>query len=807
MKPTILDDFRRDVAFSLRSLRRSPAFTLVAVLCLGLGIGANAAIFSVLNAVLLRPLPYAEPERLVRAYETFSGGSRRGSVSFANFLDWREQGSGFERLAGWAEGSFTLQGAGGEPEQIPVIAGTADLFPLLGVRPLAGRVFNARGETGNVVLLSEKLWRRRFNGERSAVGRTILLDGDPHTVLGVMPAAFNFPPDSAAEAWVYFDPSPQVKKNRGSHFLGVVGRLKPGVTEEKALAQLRQVAARLEKAYPKEQAERSVDLQPLRETVVGGTRPALLVLLGAVALVLLIACANVANLLLARAALRRQEVAVRLALGAGRARLVRQLLVESLVLAFAGALLGALLAAWSLAVLEPLAEGVLPLPGGIPFDGRVFGFLLAVAALSGLAFGIVPALQASREDVRDTLSDAGAKATSGGRQQRLRSALVVSEVALSLVLLIGAGLLLRGFLRLSLTPSGLVSEGVLTAHVALPDAKVKTAIPRIFQPMLEKVRHLPGVRSAALISMLPIQDAWTNGGYMVLGRPAPAPGMEPIAETRVVTPGFFASLGIPVLQGRDFAESDAGPGVRRVIVNEALARQQFPGESPIGHQLQPEQGGPHTIVGVVGSVRQAGLDVRPLPEIYFPYTEAGQEGGLASGTLVVRTSVPPEGLTAAVRQAVREVDPALPLYKVATMDEVIAKSLARHRLNLWLLALFAGIALVLSAAGLYGVISYLVAQRTREIGVRLALGAQTRDVIGLVMRQGARLTAAGVGLGLLGALALTRVLASLLFGVSARDPLTFAGIAALLAAVALLATWLPARRAARVEPVVAIRGE
>jgi putative ABC transport system permease protein len=807
MKPTILDDFRRDAVFSLRSLRRSPAFTLVAVLCLALGIGANAAIFSVLNAVLLRPLPYAEPERLVRAYETLSGGGRRGSVSFANFLDWREQGTGFERLAAWAEGSFTLQGAGGQPEQIPVIAGTAGLFQLLGARPIAGRVFSARGETGNVVVLSEKLWRRRFAGERSAVGRTILLDGDPHTVLGVMPAGFNFPPDSTAEAWVLFDPSPQVKKNRNSHFLGVVGRLKPGVPAEKALAQLRQVAARLEKAYPKDQAERSADLQPLRETVVGETRPALLVLFGAVALVLLIACANVANLLLARAALRRQEVAVRLALGAGRARLVRQLLVESLVLASAGALLGALLAGWSLAVLEPLAEGVLPIPGGIPFDGRVFGFLLAVALLSGLAFGIVPALQASREDVRDTLSDAGAKATSGGRQQRLRSTLVVSEVALSLVLLIGAGLLLRGFLRLSLTPSGLISERVLTAHVALPDAKVKTAIPHIFRPMLEKVRHLPGVRSAALISMLPIQDAWANGGYTVLGRPAPAPGMAPLAETRVATPGFFASLGIPILQGRDFAESDAGPGVRRVIVNEALARQQFPGESPIGHQLRPEQGVPHTIVGVVGSVRQAGLDVPPLAEIYFPYTEAGLEGGLASGTLVVRTAVPPESLTAAVRQAVQEVDPGLPLYKVATMDEVIAKSLAGHRLNLWLLAIFAGIALVLSAAGLYGVISYLVAQRTREIGVRLALGAQTRDVIGLVMRQGARLTAVGIGLGLLGALAFTRVLASLLFGVSTRDPLTFSGVAALLAAVALLATWLPARRAARVEPIVAIRNE
>jgi putative ABC transport system permease protein len=437
----------------------------------------------------------------------------------------------------------------------------------------------------------------------------------------------------------------------------------------------------------------------------------------------------------------------------------------------------------------------------------VFGFLLAVAALSGIAFGLAPALQASREDVRETLSEAGAKATAGGRQQRLRSALVVSEVALSLVLLIGAGLLLRGFVRLSLTPSGLVPEGVLTAHIATPDDKVKTSTSRILQPLLEKVRHLPGVRSAAMITILPIQSAWANGSYTVVGRPAPPAGLEPIAEGRVVTPGLFASLGVPILRGRDFAESDAGPGVRRVIVNEALARREFPGENPIGHQLDLQMGGRYTIIGVAGSVRQAGLDQQPLPEIYETYTEAGLEGALSNGTLVIRTSVPPESLASTVRQAVREVDPGLPLFKVETMEEVVSESLASRRLNLWLLAIFAGIALVLSAAGLYGVISYLVAQRTREMGVRIALGAQTRDVIGLVMRQGARLTAAGIGIGLLGALAFTRVLASLLFGVSARDPLTFAGIAALLSAVALAATWLPARRAARVEPVVAIRRE
>ncbi len=806
---TWLDDIRRDVTFALRSLRRSPGFTVVAVLCLALGIGANAAIFSVINAVLLRPLPYAEPDRLVRAYETSDSFKGRGSVSPANFQDWQQQTPDLTHLTAWVAASVSLQGSA-QPERIKVVAGTPDLFALAGVRPLAGRTFGPGSSTkqGEVVVLGEKLWRRRFGGDPAVVGRTARIDGTPYTILGVMPAAFDFPPNASADAWALFDPGPDVRKNRGGHFLGVAGRLRPGVSVAQAQAQLQQVAARLKRAYPKEQAGRSAVVEPLRETVVGKSRPALLILLGAVALVLLIACANVANLLLARAAVRRREVAVRLALGAGRARLIRQFLVESLVLAAAGALLGALLAGWSLSILEPLAQGALPISGGIPLDARVFAFLLLVSALSGLLFGIVPALQASREDLRDTLSDAGAKSTAGGRQQLFRNGLVVLEIALSLILLVGAGLLLRGFLALNATPSGLVAEGVLTAHIPVPDDRTKGATVRLFQPLLEKVRHLPGVRSAALISLLPVQDAWTNGPYTVVGRTAPPHGQEAVAEERVASPQFFATLGIPLLRGRDFTDGDGGKGVRLVIVNEALARRQFGREDPVGQRLQiDDTGGPHTIVGVVGSVRQAGLDVAPLPEIYFPYVQEGAEGSLSDAILVVRTSVPPAGVAGAVRGALRGVDPTLPLYKVETMQGVIHTSLAGQRLNLWLLAIFAGIALVLSAAGLYGVISYLVAQRRREIGVRIALGAQRRDVIGLVMRQGTRLTALGVALGLAGALAFTRVLEKLLFGISARDPLTFGGIAALLAAVALTATWLPARRAARVDPILAIRNE
>jgi putative ABC transport system permease protein len=804
---TWMDDVRRDVRFALRSLRRSPGFTVVAILCLALGIGANAAIFSVLDAVLLRPLPYAEPDRLIRVYEMRGDEGKTGSVSVPNYLDWRAQNSGFQGLAAWREGNRNLEGEGGA-ERVRSVEVTPNLFAILGVPPLRGRAFVPGQDEpgkGQVAVIGEGLWRRRFGADPSLIGRSVQLDGQAYTVLGVMPAGFDFPPGPAIhEVWTVYQPSPELLKMRGAHMLAVAGRLKPGVSLDQASAQLRAVAAGIEKLDP-DQTGRSVLLRTVKETVVGKTRPALLILLGAVLLVLLIACANVANLLLARAAVRRREVAVRLALGASRARLIRQFLVESLVLAFGGALLGALIAWGSLALLRPLAAGALPVAGGISLDARVFAFLLGVSVLSGVLFGLAPALQASREDVRDTLSDASAKSTSGGSQKRFRSALVVLEIALSLVLLIGAGLLLRGFLALSATPSGLSPEGVLTVHVAVPDGQLEGASTRVFQPLLDKVRHLPGVRSAGLISMLPIQNAWTNGSYQVEGRPAPKPGQEPNAEWRVASPQLFTALGIPILYGRDFTDRDGGKGSRLLIINEALARKEFPGENPVGRQIRIDKEAAHTIIGVVGSVRQAGLDQPPLPEIYFPCV--GAEDFLGNAVLVVRTARAPESVTAEIRRTVAGVDRGLSLFDVETMDEVITRSLASRRLNLWLLGIFAGIALVLSAAGLYGVISYLVAQRTREIGVRIALGAQTRDVIVLVMGQGARLTAMGIALGLLGALALTRVLASLLYGVSAHDPLTFAAIAALLAAVALLATWLPAQRAARVDPISAIRSE
>jgi putative ABC transport system permease protein len=804
---TWIDDLGRDVRFGLRSLLRSPAFTVVAILCLALGIGANAAIFSVLNAVLLRALPYPEPDRIVRIWEMTE--SFTGTVSVPNYRDWVQQATGFEQLAAYRGGSANLQGTG-EPERVRSLAATPNLFQVLQSSPQLGRVFDpARDEPGKaqVVVVSDALWRSRYGSDPGLVGRTLRLDGKQYEVIGVMPPSFDFPPGwSKTDLWVLYVPSPDDVNQRGSHFLNVIGRLKRGVSLSQATAQLKTVAARLAKQYPAEQTGRSVKLMPLQESVIGNVRPALLVLFGAVGLVLLIACANVANLLLARAAVRQREVAIRLALGAGRSRLVRQFLVESLVLALAGAGLGLLLARASLAGLAPLAEGALPLSGGVPLDLRVFVFLLGVALVSGLAFGIVPALQAARGPVRDSLSEAG-KATSGRAQQSFRSGLVVLEIAVTLVLLVGAGLLLRGFRNLSGTEPGLVARHVLTAHMAIPAPQLPAATVRTFRPVREAVRRLPGVRAVAVISMIPIQSAWTNSGYLIAGRPAPPPGKEPIAEIRVASPQLFQALGIPILRGRDFQERDGESGPRVVIVNDTFARKAFPGGDALGQRILIDSPAELTIVGVVGNVRQAGLEQRPLPEVYFPYGQVDTAPLLGDASLVIQADGSPGNLAGPIREAVRSVDPGLPLYQVLTMDEVIDQSLAGRRLNLWLLGIFAGMAVVLSAAGLYGVISYLVAQRTREIGVRVALGAQKWDVIGLVMRQGAALAAAGIVLGLLGALGLSRVLASLLYGVSTRDPLTYAALAALFAAVALLATWLPAERASRVDPILAIRNE
>ena len=808
---TWFDDVGRDVRYGLRSLRRAPAFVAVAVLCLALGIGANAAIFSVVSAVLLRPLPYAEPERLVRAYESMRswGPGSTGSVSWPNYVDWRDGARSFEQLVAYGVGSANLLGRG-EPERVRRVEATANLFTALGSRPVLGRTFvegeDQPGRDG-VVVLGGGFWQRRFGGDPRVIGQAVTIDGQPRTIVGVMPEAFNFPAGSRPyDVWLPLVPSDGERTSRGNHAFNVVGLLRPGVTPRQADAELREIAARLEKQYPQQQAERIALTRPLAEDVFGRTRPQLLVLLGAVALVLLIACANVANLLLARATARRREVAIRLALGASRARLVRQLLVESLLLAAGGAALGVVFARWSLAAMRPLVERALPRASEIALDGPVFLFLLAVAVASGVLFGLAPALQATRGDVKDFLGE-GSKGTAGAAQTRLRAGLVVAEIALSLVLLVGAGLLMRGFFLLRGTPAGLDPRNVLTVRVGtpdgVPDAERTT---RFFGPVLERVRAIPGVGSAGMITMLPIQSAWTNGGYTVEGEPTPEPGKEPLAEMRITSPGFYQSLRIPIVAGRDFSEADAvSPG--GVIVNQAFVKRHFEsGESPVGRRVNI-YGAARPIVGVIGDVRQAGLDREPLVEVHGYFNDTTVTGWLSEMTIAVRTSVPPASVAGAVREAVRRVNADQPVFRVQTMEEVVAESLAGRRLHLWLLGIFAAVALALAAAGLYGVIAYLVAQRTREIGIRMALGARTRDVVGLVVAQGARLTAVGILVGLAGAWALTRLLATMLYGVSPRDPATFLAVAGVLASVAMLATWLPARRAARVDPLLAIRSE
>jgi predicted permease len=815
----MLETFLQDVRYGARVLARNTGFTAVAVLTLALGIGANTAIFSVVNELLLRPLPFPDAERIVMVWElrVSPEGREHNVTSRFNFLGWREQSTAFEAMAAFSDQRLGLTGGGGEPEEISVQLATPELFRVLGVKPILGRGItqeDARPDAPQVAVLSHGLWRRRFGGDPQLIGKAITLNGAPFTVAGVLPEGFQWHirtmsgTGKPAEIWTVLSMPTEGEAASKGRFLSVVARLKPGVSFERAETEMRTVAARLETDEPAYNKGVTVELVPLREQFVGNVRPALLVLFGAVGFVLLIACANVANLLLARAAAREREIALRTAIGAHRTRVVRQLLTESLLLAVLGCLLGLVFAKWGLEALVAISPRDLVNLQGVGLDLPVLALTVIVSLATGILFGLAPALEATRLSLNDALKE-GSKGGGGQdtRSRRLRGALVVAEVALALVLLAGAGLLVKSFVRLQGIDTGFETEGVLTAVVSLPLGKYKedAQLVAFFREATERIRALPGVRSAGIVNYLPLYGGLgANTSFFIEGRPAPPPGEEPGTDVRVTDAGYFKAMGIPLLRGRNFTDQETREARRVVLINESMARQHFPGENPLGKRVRVhmfEDPQPMEIVGVVGDVRYDNLLQEGVPAVYFPHPELTYP----FMTLVVRTAGDPAEMTPAVRRVVREIDPDQPISDVRTMEQVMADTVGRARFNTLLLGLLAGLATVLAAVGIFGVMSYSVTLRTREIGLRMALGAGKGQVLGLILKQGLLLTSIGIAIGLAGALALTRLLSSLLYGVSATDPLTFTAIAALLTAISCIACYIPAQRAARVDPQIALR--
>ena len=801
---------RNDLRYALRALRRTPGFTAVVVLTLALGIGANSVMFSVINAVLLRPLPYQDPAGLVAVFEGREGSGAEGRTPAAagNYRDWLERNRVFSGMALYRTRGFNLTGAG-EPERIEVAMATASLFPVLGVAPAVGRAYGAeedRAGGGRTAVISHQLWQRRFGGDPAVVGRAITVGGHTYTVGGVMPASFKFPARDV-EAWLPLALNEESWAWRGSHNYEVVARLKPGVTIERANAEMRAVAARVAAENPDVQREWTASVYSLSGELAGGARPVLLVLAGAVGFVLLIACANVANLYLARAAGRSKEIAIRTAIGAGARHVVRQLLVESLVLAALGGAAGLLLAVWGARLVNVVRPDGLPRAEEVAVDGKVLLFTAGLSLLTGLLFGLLPALQAARADLAEVMKQ-GAKGTSAGPgRARTRDALLVAEVAFSLVLLVGAGLMLKSFARLSDVNPGFTADRLLTGRVALPPTKYDSVAKKVAfaDALLQRVRALPGVRSAAVVSSVPLSGQNAQWGYWVEGRPPATPSDVPVAVARSATADYFRTMEIALRRGRLF--DDRAGGVREAVVNEALVRAHFPGEDPVGRVVHPgsPEADPVTIVGVVADSKHGALDEAAPPQMFLANSHGA--AGYGAFSVVLRVAGDPASLAGALRREVRALDPDLPVADLLTMDEVIAAGTSRQRLSSGLLAGFAGLALVLAAVGIYGVIAYASAQRAREFGVRIALGAADGDVLRDVLGGALRRTTLGVVLGVGASLALTRVLQSQLYEVSATDPAVLAGISALLTLVAVVASYIPARRATRVDPITALRAE
>jgi putative ABC transport system permease protein len=803
----------QDLRYAARTLRSSPGFTAVVLATVALGIGANTAIFSVINAVLLRPLPYAKPERLVAAYQTQPGqGITSNGVSYLNFSDWKAQSRSFDGLGAIRMHDFTLTGQG-EPMLVAAGTVTSNVFGILGSAPLLGRGLlpsDDAPEASPVAVLTEKLWRERFGADPAVAGKTVHLDQRPFTIVGVMPAIFKTPPNAPpAELWTPLSKDPvfeDLRQRRGGHYLTIVGRLKGGVPTARAQAELATVAQELARQYPRENEGWGVRLVPLSESFVAGVRTALLLLLGAVGFVFLIACANVANLLLTRTSARAREFAIRTALGAGRSTLVRQALTECLLLGLAGGALGVALALAAMGALRAWLPPDLPRVGEIGIDARVLGFSFLASLAAAAVFGIAPALQASGSGLAGALREGSAGAGESRGKRRLRNLIVAAETAFAFVLLVGAGLLAKSFVRLQSVPLGFDPSRVLTAGMSLPRTQYTKPEEWLgfYTTLVERLASKPGVESVSASLPLPLYGAGLNFAFKIEGQ-AESPGADLSANYTAATPGYFRVLGIRLLQGRLLTEQDTAQSPKVCLISQTFARRHFAGADPIGKRLVFgfKESVSREIVGVVADVRRDGLGVVSRPEMYVPFI---QEPWWAA-YVVIRTSGDPMRLAAVLRGEVRALDPSLPIEGVQPMSQIVSESVAEPRFRTTLLGLFGGLALVLAIIGTYGVISYSVGRRKREVGIRLALGAAPGDVLRLVLAEGLALTGAGLAAGLLGAAALTRSLASLLFDVGRLDPATYAAAALALAAAGLLASWVPARRAMRVDPVRTLREE
>lgn len=810
---TLVNDFR----YSVRMLMKHRGFTAIALITLALGIGANTAMFSVVNAVLLRPLPYHDPSRLVTIWEESPEREMyEMPVSLANLRDWVDQNASFEQIAAYTFTNLNLTDAG-EPATLLTVRTSANLFPMVGVTPRLGRTFlpdEDKEGAGRVVILGHALWQSRFGSDSGILGKSLRLNNENYTVVGVMSPNSEFPVGFGYSGKVLTDPVdlyvPLAAKGReterGNYSFFAIGRLKPGVSFEQARADMTTIEKRLEQQYPDGNTGIGIRLVPTQEQTVKEVRPALVVLLGAVAFLLLIACANVANLLLARGTSRQKEFAIRAALGASRWRVLRLLLVESVTLSLLGGLIGLVLAFWGTDALLSLAPDNIPRMNEVGVDARVFLFTLGISLVTGIVFGLVPAVHAAKPDVNEALKEGSRGSTKGAAGKRTRNALVSLEVALSLMLLIGAGLMVRSFFRLQQENLGFDPANVLTATLTLPASRYPEDSQQsaFFQQALSQLQTTPGVQSVAATSALPLTINVAGSDFRIEGQPEPEPGKEMIIHTIVATPGYFRTLGIPLLKGRDFSDRDTSDAPATAIINNDLARTYFGTEDPIGKRISFDDRQTWiSIIGVSGDIKQLGLDSSTKPEVYFPY----QQVPSSRMSLVVRTSGDPMSLSTALKTQIRAIDKDLPAGEAVTMEERLAESNSGRRFNMLLLSAFALVALLLAIVGIYGVMSYSVSQRTHEIGIRMAVGARPGDVFRLVIRQGMILAVIGVAVGLIGAFALTRLMVTMLFGVEPTDPLTFFGITALLTAVALVACYLPGRKATKVDPMVALRYE